>query len=314
MRSPALAIAAFVAASLVGRAEAQSAATRPIAEAITVVTDDACFAEDAMLEAVRAWSHGDEVDARVSVLVEIADGHGALSVRLDGQVGAERSFERLPASCADRRAVIGLATAIALDATSLDDLAPPASAETPPSETPPASPPTLAIVTSLSGGLSIGQLPMAVPTLSLDVAVELDHTIALSFGARASGPSRSALGGGEVEAAIVSGHAHACLVAGAPSLALSGCVGLSAGALLARGVGFAVPRSIALPRLAGSARLEGTWWLDPSFGLSLLVEGQASFPDVQLDVAGPEGQVLGRELLPPAAVLFGVGARFRIVP
>lgn len=321
--------------------EASRAQERPLDEALGIVADDPCLERTALLDAVRAWLRRDGVEASLAVLVEAEGGAGSVVVVRDGEVRAARRFERLPARCEDRRAVLGLAVAIAIDAAIVDRMLPPLDAETvaphapapgplprsphapapgplprsphaPPARGSPSAPPLVEL--GLEGGLALGMLPAPAVLASAGVGLVVDRTVRASVAAEATSPVARSLGSGHAEAMLVAAGAQGCLVRPDPVLDLGGCLTLTLGAVLARGIGYARSYSVAQPWVSAGARLELIAWLEPSVGLLFAVEARVPWLESRLDVVGPGGEVRLSETLPPAAALVSLGARFRVMP
>jgi hypothetical protein len=99
---------------------------------------------------------------------------------------------------------------------------------------------TLALRLELGAGLLIGVVPE--PALLGTLGAELDVLPQLTFALAVLGtlPTRSALPGGEVDAHVLGGRASGCLARPLGALRTSGCIGVVAGVVQARGVGFDV--------------------------------------------------------------------------
>ena len=110
-------------ASIFGSAAAPSP-TRPLAEAITVPADDACLARG-LSEPVSTWLGRAQVRGDLAVEVTADEMSVGFVLRRSGEIRVERTLSPAPADCADRRAALGLAIAMALDAAVLEALAPP---------------------------------------------------------------------------------------------------------------------------------------------------------------------------------------------
>jgi len=214
---------------------------RPLADAITVARGE-CLTEGPLLEHLRAWLERDRVDARLSVVIEEGDGGGASFVVLSEGVGrAARRFETLPRDCADRRAAVALAVALAIDAAVLDDLVPPR-----------ARAPAEASPTEADGGLTVGVevvaealvlievLPEVAAAWQIGARVVFDHTFVIGFSGWLSSVSGAALQPGRVDTQLSGGRVDACLRRD-DVVIVRGCLGVAAGA--GRGRGLDVPEA-----------------------------------------------------------------------
>ncbi len=120
-------------------------ATVPIAAALRI-GPNACFDAASLAPVLARWLQRDVIDRRIVVEVtgqpDTPEGL-VLRVRRDGQLVGERRFPSLSAPCEEVRAAVGLAAALAVDATVLESLgvkAAPVIAPAPPLEAPPALP------------------------------------------------------------------------------------------------------------------------------------------------------------------------------
>ena len=97
---------------------------QPVAEAVTVPADDACLSPG-LASPIATWLGRDEVRADLTVEVVIGDDAIGFVLRRAGEIRVERMLSPAPADCADRRAALGLAIAMALDAAVLEAFVPP---------------------------------------------------------------------------------------------------------------------------------------------------------------------------------------------
>ena len=97
--------------------------TQPVLDAL-VTHADRCLDRSAVAAQIVAWLRRDAIDRRIGILVAATtDGAGAsFVIQRDGIAIAERQFARLPNECAELRAALGLAIALAIDATVLESL------------------------------------------------------------------------------------------------------------------------------------------------------------------------------------------------
>ena len=301
----ALALAALVAPCGASRAAAQDGS---LSDALSVASDDACLTEDALVEHVRTWLGRDTTPASLSIVVEADAATASFALVESGERVATRRFDRLPAGCADRRAVLGLAIALAIDSalaerpevagTAIDDAAP-----------------AQAHASTVSGAIEVEAL-LAIELLpdvgflgSVALSLSPLPALRLRAGALVSGRQGAAIGRGSAELTLAAGRLDACGAASiATELMLGGCVGGLAGALAADGNGFDAVRSAVVPWVAVDVRLELRYAPAPFLVLSLGFEGVLSVMRPRLDVVNGAGALVAARTLPLAGVLVGVGA------
>jgi hypothetical protein len=83
---------------------------------------DACLTSRELVSSACAWLGRSHVDRALSIRVAVGRQGRAADVALPRgeEVLGLRRFDELPAECSDRRALLGLAIALAIDATLLD--------------------------------------------------------------------------------------------------------------------------------------------------------------------------------------------------
>ena len=295
---------------------------RPLSEAVSVASADECVTGAALAAHLGSWLGRDTLDARIVIVVEVGAGEAAFEILADGASVGTRRFDRLPAECADRRAVISLAISLALDDGVLDAFtAPPALgtgeavagaapalvlASVP---TPPAADARVGVALEIEAAALVGLLFDPVLLGAVDVRVLLPDGLSLRVGAIVSGVAAGALGAGQVEVALRGGRASVCLgrVVAAP-VAIEGCLGAWAGAVHAEGRGFSADRAVDLGLVAPTARIavriEPLPWLAFFVGIEgvvsvlrprVLVEGSGTgrdLGDVGLSIGGGGALVL----------------------
>lgn len=302
---------------------------RPLDAAITLSSDDACVARGALIESVESWLRRADVDRDLEIVVEVAGGTASVVVLALREPRAARRFDHLPSECADRRAVLGLAIAIAIDAALIDRLAERAASSSaraavaPLSEPPTPShdeggpehgdrAPDLALELASEGALAIGALPDPVARFSVSAALLARGGARIGVTLLATSPASIPVRAGRVDAWIALARVEACVVRLDPVLELAGCAALGGGAVLAAGRGYSPGYEVALPTFSGAARIEATLRVDPALGLSLGVDAALAFPETSLSVIAPGGEPLASVILPTASVTVGLGARVRI--
>ena len=306
-----------------------------LAAAISLSSEGDCLTREALLESIQAWLRRDTLEAELSLVVDATAPGASIVVLERGEVRATRRFDALPASCADQRAVLGLAIAIAIDAALVERLvttpqvprapvaAPPTPASLDPVESPPtpASPvapelaeqaPALVVELGVEGGLALGVLPDASARAAVSGSLLLDGSLRFTLGAFVTSPSTQVLGSGQVRALLAGGRLDACVVRADRIVDVAGCIGVALGSLMAEGQGFAESYAVAMPYVAPMARLELTAWLDSLLGLHLAVDALYQLADLRLRVLDSSGASRAEAVLPSAGVVIAAGLRVRL--
>lgn len=312
MLSGTRAVAALFALSLALPSLAR-AEDRPLADAVIVSTPDECVDAPALVQQVATWLRRDGVDAAFGVVVDVQGTAASFHITRDGQPVASRSFDELPADCADRRAALGLAIALGLDAAVLDSLGVPSPDEEPPPDEPPAPRPPrgerLAVALEAEALLALEVLPEPALAGAVSVAVATGEGVRLRAGALATQEVGTSLGRGGADLALVAGRADVCFGRTLESvISLGGCGGALAGALLAAGRDLPTVRSEEIAWVALAARAEARWMPADPLAISLAVD--ALFPVLRprLEVGDGSGGVLAARDLPAAGVAIVIGA------
>ncbi len=316
-------------------AQAPAAATHSLDAAVTVAdVGDACLGGDPLRAHLASWLGTDAIDARIAVVLALDDeGTPSFVVRRGDAVLAARRFDRLPPECANRRAAISLAIALAIDHTVLDRIAPtegiaPASRDAGAGADPVAEAadgdapahgggrerPTPRAAAASDVRLALGVGPMllvgVLPEVAAGASLALEVELAGAFALRASGFATSlagtALGRGEVTTQLVAGRLDACLIRPAWVLLVGGCVGVATGAVLAEGIGFAVSERASAAWGSVVGRVLARVPLADSVWLGLAVDGDVAFLQPHLSVRGFDGSVLTQEELPLSGVAVGL--------
>ena len=298
-----------------GPARAQE---RSLAEAITVAEGDPCLDVDGLVAHVATWLGRDRIAAELgvvvetSVVVETGATDASFAITRAGERTATRRFDDLPVECADRRAVIALAIALALDAAVLESIGIPApEPERPPVHGEPDVPPPPrapagerpAFSLEAEGMLLVEVLPELALAGAVSIAGLLGGGFRLRGGVVATQRLGTAIGHGAAEMTLVAGRIDGCYApAVTDGLLLGGCVGALAGALLAEGRGFAYVRTTEIPWIGAAARAELRWLPASALALGLAVEGLFSIVRPRLDVGDGAGGVLAARSLPPAGL------------
>lgn len=242
--------------------------TVPLADALVVRAGATCLERDRLVSQIRTWFDRDRIDARLVVEV-VGDEHEprklAFSIRRAEQVIAVRRFEPAPDRCADLHAVVGLAIALAIDATLLESVAgnprrppdpPPREPDvSPESETPrvrprAARPRPWRLWGEVTAQLSIGAPLDVGGGARVGLRASWRRILDLSVGALAISSGREAIGDGSAVFSAVAGRFDVCAGPPWPRLRPRGCVGVIAGAALAAGQGFDTDSTARLPWVA----------------------------------------------------------------
>src|SRR5688500_18412667 len=99
--------------------------TVDIGTALVVTPGATCVEHDRLALQVRTWLDQPQVDARLRIEVVGDEEHSlrlSFTLRRDEEVIAVRAFDPAPERCTDLHAVVGLAIALAIDATVLESV------------------------------------------------------------------------------------------------------------------------------------------------------------------------------------------------
>lgn len=298
--------AAFVVACVAASARAADTQERPLSEILAVSGGGECLAPDALAEQVASWLGRDEADARLRIEVAVHGDPPALVefvVEVDGVPRAQRDFTDLPAQCADVRAVVALAVALAIDATLLEGIGVGPVEKVAPFE----RQSRVALEAMASAGL--------VPDLVMggDVAWEVawSERFESRVGVLLTAPADAELDPGRVERWLAAGRVEVCLARSLGAERLRACAGPAAGVVLARGRAFDRPRSTQVPWVAVSARIDARFALGAGVDLGLALEGFVPVVRPRLVVEGPAGVgVVAAEDASPVGIAVAVGPAF----
>lgn len=228
----------FVAAAacIAARQGTAAPAKRPVGDAIRVEAGRTCLDERRLEAHVRTWLGTDHVEEDVHVIVRGSPARAdAAEFRLvRAKKTAVRRFESIPAGCEEAHAAVGLAVALAIDADVLRRVA----ALAPP------EPPFRRFTVQGGAGYDV------LPSLSFGARVGVEHELldwlsgVVEIGAQHSPDNEIRGAAGAFSASLISGHVRVC--AGQPltdALEITLCGGFAAGAIHARGSGYATTRS-----------------------------------------------------------------------
>lgn len=279
--------------------------TVALGEAIVVRRGATCLDHDRLVAQIRSWLDRESIDARL--VVEVA-GDGAdprrlaFTLRRDDTVIAVRRFEPAPARCGDLHAVVGLAIALAIDATLLESVAgetptePPADdpdddpaietapppeirpPEPAPTPTPPEPAPTptrrraWSMHGELHGLFTINAPPGVGGGGRLGLSLSWRSIVDIIPSAMAMSSGKQPVGEGTGRMAAAAGRLDVC--AGPPMrrLRIRGCAGVLAGAAVATGQGFERDGTGRVPWIALSASADVLVRVAPRLRLAFGVE------------------------------------------
>lgn len=275
--------------------------------ALAVKSGATCLDRARLVTQIRAWLDVDDLDPRliVEVVGDARDPHKlAFTLRRDEHVIAVRRFEPAPKRCADLHAVVGLAIALAIDATLIesvsgdptvdddddddavptpDPVRPPARDDEVPANltrpaTPTAPPPRRSpwqLRATLDGALSYGMPPGVGGGVQFALVARWRDALDLGFGAVAVSSGRERVGDAGALLSAIAGRFDLCGGWTFGRLHPRGCGGILAGAALAAGQGFERTTTATLPWIAVPVGAHLEIRLTDRFGVQLGLEGLA---------------------------------------
>jgi hypothetical protein len=285
------------------------------------------------------WLERSTIDARVRVRA-IADptrrDRVHFSIERDGEVILDRPFEPVPPDCEATHAALGLAVAIALDATVLQPFAEVHEASAPPSTpveseevTPDSGPGGVAVdgtgvpmpdrgtktarpvSVSVQAAASAGLTPLASVGGRLDGTIMLGKIAQLRLGAMAQAGFPVAVGPGRARVTLLAGRVGTCLTGARARTRIGGCASGWVGAAGVSGRGYETELSSFKPWVA--AALGPTLMTPVGRGAALVVDAELVVPlfKPRLVVRDAEtGAVGAARTLPPVGGVVAVGVAF----
>jgi hypothetical protein len=291
---------------------AQGASPRPLTEAIEVRPGATCVEGAALAGQVGAWLGADTVEADVWVKVE-GSPEDARVVWFDMGRGdrllARRRFSPGPERCDQLEAALGLAIALAIRVSLLDDLLGPREPGKP--EPPRPVPPGRRALWGFGAGAmaGLGVLPGA----SLGASLRLEKEVPPSFAVRlglfglASRNEAFATTTGSFDAEGAAARLDACVIVElAAGVGARGCAGLLAGGLFAQGRDFANARSAASAWAAVANAVEGTVSLPDGWSLDVDVSLLVPLQSPHVGVLSAAGDVVEARTLTSTGVTMGI--------
>ncbi len=267
-----------------------------------------CLSSERLAREVEQWLYDEEIATDVTIVVEgsAKDPRSAvLRVVRAGRTLAHRAFEPGPAGCDRLQAAVGLAIALALKASMVDELAQPLGDD----------PVARAYGWSLSAA-SIGTyqvLPGFAPGLGLAAHWALGPRVAFRFGAVGVRAFDAELerSGGRFDATLIAGRCDACVRAMLTTgLRAQACAGVLGGGLSASGNDFANARTsvVAWFAFANAAGLE----LELSTHWSLTLDFSVAFPfhGVRIGIEDSDGTEVDGQSLDRAGFALEIGPMY----
>jgi hypothetical protein len=301
-----------------------SAPTRALAESVSVQAGTTCLEQTRLVEHVAQWLGRTEIDPRLSIEVGAGPDAATIVVREGETVSIERHITPMPADCADLHAAVGLAIALAIDASVLDTLgvpppAPPVAPtrardeEVPPPPTKPAPPPPPE-TTPLHAGAIVSALALVGAPTRASFGAELvgelgpARWIDLDVGVLVAGGLPVHLQGGRATPVLVAGRLAACPGrAFARRVRLRVCVGLDAGAIRAKGHDYDDPQTAVLPWLAARTGVDLDVRLVDRASLRIGLAAVAPLLRTQLVVLDAANEIVDRDAPTSVGGLFTIG-------
>jgi hypothetical protein len=271
-----------------------------LADALSLDPGATCLEHDRLTEQVVTWLERDELDPRLTVVVE-GDPIEVRTLRFTlqdrGQPIAERTFAPGPSSCDDLHAVVALAIALAVDATVLESVGitpavvPPPVIEPPPEPTPDpvpvaaVEPPSgldlaprkqpWALRAQLKGLLTVGVPPTLGGGGQLGLEAGWRDLVDLQVGAFASTAGPQTIDEATLSITLLAARADLCVGPQVRRVRPRACGGVLAGSAVAQGRGFRDNYRATLPWVAlafgGDVRVGVGPRTALSFGLDGLV-------------------------------------------
>ncbi|MBA3550279.1 MAG: hypothetical protein H0T76_27705 [Nannocystis sp.] len=309
---------------------------RELQEALELRPGATCLSAETLVEHVRSWLGKDEVAVGVRIEVE-GDEHAsdAAVIIVHTPAGViERPFEHGPPGCSDLHAVIGLAIAMAIDASVLASLgydvieSPPASPGVDPELPPlqarrkvaPASPPPpprkarVRAAAALRGGLWLGALPGIAGGGQLQMELGWRPWFELRAGVLGGRGRPQPLGSGTVELGLVAGRIDACFGVSRRRLRPRLCVGPTAGVYQALGRGLTEAVTVVRPWAAAALAVELRIAATKVFAVDVTLDALIPFikPVVQVRDKDKPGMIGDAVTFAPIGVVIGIGGAFTI--
>lgn len=300
-------------------AEAEGAETWPLGEALEVA-ENHCLTEATLIPSVELWLGREAVDRRIRIFVDAEKSRQVrFIVERDEEAIAERVFTKTKVPCADLRAAVALAIALAIDATALETLEapepmPPAAevpealppplvapeAATPPPEEEPTSPD---LRLSVHGLGALGVLPAPTWGGSLELAFLPISSLSLRISMWTVTERSFALGEGTAHVSMLAGQLTGCAERGA----LRACFGCANGRWASRGQGYSVNHATSLPWFAIAGGVEGALEMADGFRGTAQITAYLPLMSPALQVRDENDRPVASRQAPGAGVVLRLG-------
>lgn len=304
---------------------------RPIAAALRVVPGATCLSTRTLAEHVPVWLGRDEIDASVSIEVRgdpFVTNAAAITVLTPAGV-IERAFDEGPPGCSDLHAVLGLAIAMAIDASVLGTLGyevvDPAPASVVDSERPPLqarrvpSDPTarlarLRAVAAVRGGLWAGMVPGLAGGGQLHAEFGWRPWFELRLGVLGGYGQRRPLGIGTVEFGLGAGRLDICFGVQRRRLRPRMCIGGAAGVYQALTRGLESGQALVSPWISAAAALELRIVTTRVFAVDVSLDGVVPFFKPSIAVRDPidASMIVDSVHSSPVGAVLAIGGAFTI--
>ena len=273
------------------------------------VKDVECVDQATLTAAVSTQLNGGAIPPRLSFRVSERNGAVLVVVARDGAGDGERELDKSQAPCERRTEIIAVVIALIIQAAPISAMQEKTAAAEP--EPPPPAPSAIPILTvappvgkswtSVSHKLRFTALARfaglieVLPSAALALGVGADASVSPNVHLRLSGYGTTIVtvpaSIGTADVGLVFGRFDTCLTPRDARFRISGCVGVSAGALSATGDGFDPSRSPTVPWTALSAEVEAHLDITSRFGFFLGTTAHLPFVRPQIEVKAADGSV-----------------------
>lgn len=280
-------------------APAPAPVERPLRGAMTFAAGATCLDAGRLEDQVQAWLGVERVppDVRLDVRGDERDPR-AVAFRISRPGSAhDRRFDRLPESCSDATAIVGLAIALAIDASILPELLPAPA---------PAKPGRIVAIEASAGfevlpGASVGGSVGAEVRLVDWLAGRVDVEAQFSWGNAIDGTS------GQFDASLAAAAPQLCSGGAVGPLRVELCSGAGFGLVHAQGHGFSTSRGSTGPWIVAQGGLRVVFVAGIPWTLDFEGVFPLHVPDFRAESSS--GAALYRSIS-PAAALLGAGPVF----
>lgn len=310
---------------------------RPIAAALRVIPGATCLSAETLAEHVPVWLGRDQVEAGVSIEVRgdpfVANAAAITVLTPAGFI--ERAFDDGPPGCSDLHAVLGLAIAMAIDASVLGTLGyevvdpPPTPPPTPTpavdSERPPLQarrkqpePPTrlvrLRAAIAVRGGPWIGIVPGLAGGGQLHAELGWRPWFELRLGILGGYGQRRPLGTGTVEFGLGAARLDVCFGVQRRRLRPRLCIGGAAGASQGLTRGLEPGQALVSPWVSAAAALELRIVTTRVFAVEVSLDGVVPFFKPSIAVRDPidASMIVDSVNSAPVGAVLAIGGAFTI--